>query len=405
MELIKRNARLIYHKIRKYLWALKYSKYNKNYNLNLKNEKKIVVVSQSAIHGGAPVLAYHIVEQLKLMGYTVAVVVLEYGNMTEEYCKDNVCYFCLNNRSIKRTALELKNKGFLMCISNSALSGYASKIFSEAGYQVISLVHELPGVLAAMNGMKKAELSLNYSKTVIFPSSVVEKSFLNVITNTKKTKLVIKPQGIYLIPKRLLSKEEARIFIKKKYDIYLDKRVVLNVASVSSRKGFDIFLDMAYKNENINFIWVGVKKNSFYQETLVKHKGRLPRNFFEIGYVNDVETLFAFYSAADIFALTSREEPMGTVVLEAFSAGLPVIAFNNRGGFVDVIRNGENGFLVDTVDADEMLEKIEVFFSENREIHENIRLNCFEKSQSMSFERYVHFIINQFEDYGGNLSE
>ena len=101
---IKHKLRIAYHEVRKYLWACKYSKFNSKKTLDLNNSKKIVVVSHSAIHGGAPVLACHIVTKLKEIGYTVAVVILEYGDMTEEYCKDNTCYFCLNNISIKRMA-------------------------------------------------------------------------------------------------------------------------------------------------------------------------------------------------------------------------------------------------------------------------------------------------------------
>ena len=393
---IKHKLRIAYHEVRKYLWACKYSKFNSKKTLDLNNSKKIVVVSHSAIHGGAPVLACHIVTKLKEIGYTVAVVILEYGDMTEEYCKDNTCYFCLNNISIKRMAKKLKTEGFEKCICNSALSGFAARIFSANGFEVISLVHELPGVLEAMNGKNKAQAVINNSKAIVFPSSVVKEAFLNIISNDNNTKSHIRPQGIYLVPDKHLDKITARAFIEKEYNTKLKSKVVLNVASVSSRKGFDLFLDMASKCSEIQFIWVGIKKSSYYFKCIEDYGGAIPDNLLEIGYINDANKLFAIYHAADIFALTSREEPMGTVVLEAFSAGLPVIAFNNRGGFVDVIKDGVNGFLIDKLDSNDMLRGIKHYFSKDSAYIERMCDNCNECANSMSFEKYVRYLVDLF---------
>ena len=54
----------------------------------------------------------------------------------------------------------------------------------------------------------------------------------------------------------------------------------------------------------------------------------------------------AVFSAADVFALTSREDPFPTVVLEALSAGLPVVAFDRSGGIPDMLRETKQGDIV-----------------------------------------------------------
>jgi glycosyltransferase involved in cell wall biosynthesis len=48
------------------------------------------------------------------------------------------------------------------------------------------------------------------------------------------------------------------------------------------------------------------------------------------------------FKGADVFALASRHEPFGIVVLEAWSAGLAVAA-STAGGLADLIRDGETG--------------------------------------------------------------
>jgi hypothetical protein len=61
------------------------------------------------------------------------------------------------------------------------------------------------------------------------------------------------------------------------------------------------------------------------------------------GYRDDMHAVF---SAADAFALTSREDPFPTVVLEALSAGLPVVAFDRSGGIPDMLRETGQGDVV-----------------------------------------------------------
>ncbi|MCK5242457.1 glycosyltransferase family 4 protein, partial [bacterium] len=60
------------------------------------------------------------------------------------------------------------------------------------------------------------------------------------------------------------------------------------------------------------------------------------------GYRNDVQNL---YQIMDIFAFTSIDEPWGNVIHEAMACGLPVVAYDS-GGYVEIIKNEKNAFLV-----------------------------------------------------------
>ncbi len=66
---------------------------------------------------------------------------------------------------------------------------------------------------------------------------------------------------------------------------------------------------------------------------------------FMLGIVPPVE-IDAYYAASDIFVLPSMfQETFGLVLLEAFSAGLPVIAFRS-GGIPELVEDRTNGIIV-----------------------------------------------------------
>ena len=47
-----------------------------------------------------------------------------------------------------------------------------------------------------------------------------------------------------------------------------------------------------------------------------------------------------FYAGADLYAMTSREDPFPSVVLEALDAGLPVVGFDGTGGLTTLRESG-----------------------------------------------------------------
>lgn len=78
----------------------------------------------------------------------------------------------------------------------------------------------------------------------------------------------------------------------------------------------------------------------------VEFLGRIPR-----------EETAPYYQEADVFVLPSLNEGMSNAMLEALSSGLPLLA-TDTGGSDELIREGENGFIIKMKDSADIAEKI-----------------------------------------------
>ena len=90
-----------------------------------------------------------------------------------------------------------------------------------------------------------------------------------------------------------------------------------------------------------------------------------------IGYLDDMED---FYERCDLFVLPSIDEGFGMVVFEALGCSLPVIITKNVGAG-DFITDGEEGYVIDIRDAQQIKYKIE-YLNANREVMKNMSIKA-----------------------------
>jgi glycosyltransferase involved in cell wall biosynthesis len=76
-----------------------------------------------------------------------------------------------------------------------------------------------------------------------------------------------------------------------------------------------------------------------------------------IEFLGELADLKAAYQKSDLVVLTSDWEGTPNVLLEAMGRGIPVVA-TRVGGIPELIRHGENGFLVETDDADSVASSV-----------------------------------------------
>jgi len=65
-----------------------------------------------------------------------------------------------------------------------------------------------------------------------------------------------------------------------------------------------------------------------------------------------------YYAAANVYVHVATYEPFGLVILEAMASGLPVVTLDGKGNR-DLIKEGENGFMIYNQSPEEFAEAIE----------------------------------------------
>jgi glycosyltransferase involved in cell wall biosynthesis len=126
-----------------------------------------------------------------------------------------------------------------------------------------------------------------------------------------------------------------------------DAPLALALGRLHPNKGFDVLLDAMAKAPGLHLWLAGEGEERAALERKLAALDLTARVRI-LGWREDVPALLA---AADMLVSSSRHEPLGNVVIEAWAAEVAVVATASEGPRA-LIRDGETGLLVPTNDAD-----------------------------------------------------
>ena len=134
---------------------------------------------------------------------------------------------------------------------------------------------------------------------------------------------------------------------------------------------------------NLEFVIVGCTKNIYVNGL----------NVTNTGFISNEQDLVSIYQSCQLCLSFSLIENLPQFVTQAVSCGLGVMAFN-VGGYSDIIKNDENGYLIPAFDLDEMMERLK-FIDSNRHVLDlfgrNSRAVAIRKwSSSRTSEEYMN---------------
>jgi glycosyltransferase involved in cell wall biosynthesis len=136
---------------------------------------------------------------------------------------------------------------------------------------------------------------------------------------------------------------------RAKFKTPADAPLLLGMGRLHTSKAHDVSL-RALKQLPDAYLWIA---GDGPDEAILKSEaldlGVADRVRF-LGWRDDAPAL---YRTADVCVFPSRFEPLGNVIIQSWAHGLPVIAARSAGPGA-LIRDGEDGFLIDIDDAEEL---------------------------------------------------
>lgn len=235
-------------------------------------------------------------------------------------------------------------------------------------------------------------LSWKFKKTIsktIFSSAGAVVALTNHMKNAMakycKKEIIIIPNGASMEDFGGLSKETARTKLK----ISPQEKVILFVGRIITLKGVEYlveaFLTVKKKIQNVKLFLLGEGEQFQEVQSIVK-KSKLVNEVIFTGNV-PVEDIPCYMAASDIFVLPSLSEGFPLVIIEAMASGLPIVATKVT-GLPEIVKDGENGFLVEAKNPDQIAEKVLLLLKDDN-LRERISKINKERSKEYSLENVV----------------
>ena len=152
---------------------------------------------------------------------------------------------------------------------------------------------------------------------------------------------------------------------KKTYGIAQNVEIILCSARIDTQKNQLLLLEafhMLYKkNTHLHLVFLGAISDEHYLKRL---KQFIANNHLgdKVSFIHNLtpkdQLLIDAYKSASMLVLPSRHEPFGMVILEAWSAGIPVIA-SHTGGIGKIITHQKNGLLFENRNLTDLSNKME----------------------------------------------
>lgn len=165
-------------------------------------------------------------------------------------------------------------------------------------------------------------------------------------------------------------------------------KTILSVGRLAYQKGFERIPALAERifAKFPDWKWIivgdGEKREEITAET---EKRKLQNNLILAGVKNP----FNYYPNAEFLVAVSRYEGMPLVLLEALSCQCPVISFDCPHGPADIVKNDENGYLIEAENFD-ALEKAILNMMSNPEICSKLSAQADKSIRDFSVEKFVN---------------
>ncbi len=160
-------------------------------------------------------------------------------------------------------------------------------------------------------------------------------------------------------------------------------------SAILPRKRPDLFIEIARKLPNLNFVMVG--RPTEFNKTYL---GSLPVNVKYLGTVSKAEVR-DLMGLAKTLIFTSELEGLPNAVIEAMSLGLPILA-QNKSSMPELVKEN-NGWLVDSDNLDLWIDHVKIIHSTSETEMDQLRKTS--RQQTVGLFSWHKYAANHIELY------
>lgn len=210
------------------------------------------------------------------------------------------------------------------------------------------------------------------------------------IVKMKKTKNIKYIPGVGINVQKISNVNVDLDSKRKELGIPLESTVIVSVGELNENKNHEVIIRALVKinNPDIHYIICGKGLLRDYLMKLSKDL-QLNQNVHVLGYRKDVIEIL---KSSDIFAFPSKREGLSVSLMEAMAAGLPVVCSEIRGN-IDLIKDGEGGYLIEKNDINRYAQTIKKL-SEEKELR--YKMACYNKNKVDKIDlKIIHSIMKR----------
>jgi len=283
------------------------------------------------------------------------------GSALANYCQQqNIPHFTYQKRfSINPlVGLQLKKLSHQLAIdlihlhdAHSHTFGYISAILGNKTPFVLSRRVDFP---VKNNWFSYQKYNHPSIKKIISVSHNVQQILAPAIQDS--TKLQVIHSGIDTTRFNFTNQQ----ILRQAYNISENTIIIANVAAIAPHKDYFTFVDTAAillkESPNLTFRFFIIGADGGEAASIRKYieTKKIANHVILTGFRKDMAQILPEVA---IFLFTSKEEGLGTSVVDALACGIPVVA-TNAGGVPEIIQDGENGFLAPIRNARLLAKKV-----------------------------------------------
>lgn len=216
-----------------------------------------------------------------------------------------------------------------------------------------------------------------------------------VVLTEQDAKLWKYTNNLYVIPNILSFENEQLTDISQKR--------VIAVGRLDAQKRFDRLIDIWGRVVEINNDW----KLQIYGKGPDLHmlQGKIKNKNLE-SYIQinmPVTNIKEKYLESSVLTMTSSFEGFGLCLTEAMSLGIPCISYSCKCGPSDIIKHGENGYLIEEGDENKYVEHL-LMLMENDELRMHMAHKAYLSVERYSAEKVMSLWVDIFNNLSSKLA-